>query len=131
MKYNTKHKVTLFAFLEEHKDQHLNIQEIQKGLPEIPVATLYRLMDSLVNDGTVRKFILGPNQFCCYQFSGCNPGHHHFHLICEKCGKLIHLDCHEVNLLLEHIKGEHGFAVNVDKVNLYGICEECEKEGKL
>ena len=131
MKYHTKHKTTLLTFLEENKDQHLNIQEIQKALPTIPVATLYRLMDSLVNEGTVRKFIIGPNQFCCYQFSGCNHEHHHFHLICERCGKLIHLECDEVNLLLEHIKVEHGFDVNVDKVNLYGLCEECEKEGNL
>ena len=55
--------------------------------------------------------------------------YHHFHLICEKCGKLIHLDCHEAEHLLVHIKDEHGFAIDVSKVNFYGLCDDCQKGG--
>ncbi len=131
MKYKTKHSVQLISYLKNHQNEHLNMQDIQHDLPDIPVATLYRLMDSLIDEGLVRKYIIGPNQFCCFQYSECGHEHHHFHLICEKCGTLIHLNCHEVNLLLEHIRGEHGFSVDMDKVNLYGLCEKCEKEAKL
>ena len=125
MKYRTKHKTEILKFLKENDDKHLSIQEIHQSLKDIPIATLYRLMDGLEKEGVVRKFIIGPNSSCCYQYAECD--HHHFHLVCEKCGKLIHLDCDEVDHLLQHIKGEHGFAVDINKVNLYGLCDECEK----
>ena len=131
MKYQTKHKYQLINYLRRHSDKHLTMVEIQKGCKDIPVATLYRLVDSLVNEGQVRKYIIGPNSSCCFQFIGDNDCHHHFHLICEKCGKLIHLECGEVDHLLGHIKEDHGFSVDLSKVNLYGLCEECQKEKSL
>lgn len=128
MKYKTKHKTEIIKFLKENDDKHLTIGEIQKELKDIPIATLYRLMDSLVEEGVVRKYITSPNSPCCFQYSDCGHDHHHFHLVCEKCGKLIHLDCDEVDHLVEHINDEHGFKVDISKVNLYGVCDECAKE---
>ena len=128
MKYKTKHRTELVAFLLLNSDKHLTIQEIQVKLPNIPQATLYRLMDALVDEGTVRKFLIGPSQSSCYQYANCE--HQHFHLVCESCGKLIHLDCHEVEKLLNHIKGEHGFEIDISKVNLYGVCEDCRKKAQ-
>lgn len=129
MKYNTKHKNELILFFMKNEDKHLTINEIQSELPSIPVATLYRLVDSLVKDGLLRKYTIGPNSSCCFQF---NDGscHEHFHLICEKCGRLIHLQCDEVEHLLTHINTDHGFMVDVSKINLYGICKECQKEAR-
>ena len=128
MKYKTKHRTELVSYLMANSNRHLTIQEIQNELKDMPQATLYRLMDSLVEEGIVRKYVIGPSQSNCFQYSSCE--HEHFHLICESCGKLIHLDCHEVEKLLTHIKCEHGFDINISKVNLYGICEECRKEGQ-
>ena len=130
MKYKTKHKTELIEFLKKHQDEHLTINEIQRSLKKIPQATLYRLMDSLVESGQVRKYFIEPNSSCCFQYVGDEHCHEHFHLICKKCGKLIHLECDEVNHLLQHIKDDHGFEIDVSKVNFYGECDECAKEGK-
>ena len=127
MKYKTKNKTALIKYLKCNSDKHLTIQEIQRGLPEIPQATLYRLIDTLVNEGTVRKYIIGSTLASCYQFAECEDEHEHFHLVCEKCGRLFHLKCHEVDHLLKHINKEHGFSIDTTKVNLYGICEDCKK----
>lgn len=127
MKYKTKHRDQLINYLKANSDKHLSIIDIQNDLKDIPQATLYRLMDSLVKDGVVRKYIVEPSRSSCYQYAGCEQEHQHFHLLCEKCGKLIHLECDEVNHLFEHIKDEHGFAIDVSKVNLYGLCDECRK----
>ena len=131
MKYQTKHKYKLISYLKRNQDKHLTMVELQKGCKDIPVATLYRLVDSLIEEGAVRKYIIGPNSSCCFQYIGDGDLHHHFHLICEKCGKLIHLECGEVDHLLEHIKEDHGFSVDISKVNLYGLCEDCKKENNL
>ena len=130
MKYKTKHKTEVIEFLKNHKDEHLTIHEIQKSLKRIPQATLYRLMDSLVESGHVRKYFIEPNSSCCFQYIDNGHCHEHFHLICKKCGKLIHLECDEVDHLLQHIKDDHGFSIDVSKVNFYGECDECAKEGK-
>ena len=129
MKYNTKHRNELILFLMKNSDRHLSIGEIHEELPKIPQATLYRLVVSLCEDGLLRKYTIGPNSSCCYQYSS-GTCHEHFHLICEKCGTLIHLQCDEVEHLLTHIKEEHGFMVDMSKINLYGLCDKCQKEGK-
>ena len=127
MKYKTKHRYELINYLEKNKDRHLTIQEIQSDLKDIPVATLYRLMDSLLEEGLIRKYIIGPNSACCFQFND-EHCHEHFHLICEKCGKLIHLKCDEVDHLISHINADHSFKIDTSKINLYGLCEDCQKE---
>lgn len=130
MKYKTKHKAELLTFLENNQDRHLTIQEIQKALKSIPQATLYRLMDSLVENGQVKKYFIDPNTSCCFQYVGNEACHEHVHLVCKKCGKLIHLECDEVDHLLQHIKDDHGFDIDISKVNFYGECEECQKGDK-
>ena len=131
MKYNTKHRNEIIKYLKKNENKHLTIQEIKDELKgKIPQATLYRLMDSLEQEGVVRKYIIGPNSACCYQYANCHHDHEHFHLVCQKCGKLIHLECDEVEHLVNHIKDDHGFAIDVTKVNFYGICDECQKENK-
>ena len=128
MKDLTKNKKTVLGYLKANADRHYTIEELQRELLDIPQASLYRIIDSLVEIGLVRKYIVYNNTPACFQYVGDGIKHSHFHLLCTKCGKLIHLECHEVNELIEHIEKEHGFSVDISKVNLYGLCEECQKE---
>ena len=128
MKYLTKNKKNVLSFLRTNNDRHFTIEEIQNELKDIPIASLYRIVDELVEIGLVRKYVIDNNTSACFQYIGDGLTHSHFHLLCTKCSKLIHLECHEVNELIEHIEKEHGFSVDISKVNLYGLCEECKKE---
>lgn len=128
MKYKTKHSYQLEKYLINHADRHFTINELQDELKDIPVATLYRLIDKFIEEGKIRKYIIGPNSSCCFQYVKDNHCEEHFHLICERCGKLIHLHCEEVSHLLNHIEREHNFRIDTSKINLYGLCEECLKE---
>ena len=132
MKYKTKHRQQLLDFLKKNEDRHLSINDIHQELHgDIPIATLYRLLDSFVKEGVVRKYIIDPSSSCCFQYIEHGNERHHFHLICEKCGRLIHLKCHEVDHLIEHISEDHNFDIDIAKINLYGVCEECQKGNKL
>ncbi len=114
-----------------NSDKHLTIEEIDELLNhQVPLASLYRNMDELVLEGVVRKYVINRNNSACYQFIENNNSHQHFHLLCIKCGKLIHLECHEVDHLLSHIQDKHGFSIDVSRVNLYGLCSECQKDNK-
>ena len=127
MKYQTKNKTQILDILKDNKDKHLTMEEIKELSSDIPQASVYRIVDALTNEGRVRRYLVDNNQPACYQYID-EEERIHFHLLCSKCGKLIHLECHEVNKLIEHIKEEHGFEVDISKVNLYGICKECSSQ---
>ena len=52
----------------------------------------------------------------------------HLHLQCVKCGKVIHLDCHFMDEINEHIEEHHGFSIICKGSILYGTCEKCRNE---
>ena len=55
----------------------------------------------------------------------CHKEVSHFHLKCEKCGTLIHLECHDLEQLSSHLMAEHGFALDPFRTVFYGLCENC------
>ena len=130
MNYETKNKKIIIELLKEKKDSHLTIDEISSLLKEkgnkIPLASLYRIIDSFVKENIIRKYVVDNNSPSCYQFCDHNDLHNHFHLLCNKCGKLIHLECGEVNELIKHIETNHNFKVDISKINLYGLCSSCK-----
>jgi ABC-type Zn uptake system ZnuABC Zn-binding protein ZnuA len=50
-----------------------------------------------------------------------------YHCKCEKCGKLIHLQCDEVENLRKHMMEHHSFEMNPVRTVFYGICSDCRK----
>ena len=65
-----------------------------------------------------------------YQFIINDDCLKHIHLKCEKCQKIIHLDCHIINDFKNHIDDEHDFYVDNTKTTIYGLCKECRKNEK-
>ena len=129
MKYHTKNKLKILNCFKKNKDKHLTIEQINVLLKhEVPLASIYRNVDDLLNEGVIRKYIVDNNNSACYQYAIDGDEHNHFHLLCSKCGKLIHLECSEVERLINHIEDEHGFQVDVSKVTLYGLCPDCQEK---
>lgn len=131
MKYHTKNKTQIIACLQANSDKHMTVEQIDNALNHlVPLASIYRNIDELADEGIIRKYVIDNNNSACYQYVDNNNQHNHFHLLCTKCGKLIHLECHEVTHLLDHIKDEHGFDIDVTKVTLYGLCPACKGDSK-
>ena len=55
-------------------------------------------------------------------------GHHHDHMICTKCGKIIEFREDAMETLQEQIAAAHGFHMLQHKMEIYGICSDCLKE---
>ena len=93
MGYNTKSKKSLLELLENNKEVHLTIEDIKELYKdkneEISLATIYRRVNELVDHGLVQKIVYDNSKKACYQIKTGSDCHNHYHMICEKCGKLI------------------------------------------
>ena len=129
MKYQTRQKQTILNLFKDNDDRHLTVEEIKSLLDEkgevVSIATIYRKVDELAKEGLIQKIVFDNTSKACYQYKSHDDCMDHFHLICEKCGKLIHMDCDEVEHIVNHISKDHNFKVNKSRVSFYGICDEC------
>ena len=132
--YNTKQSCEILNFLKDNAGSHFTSQEISdhfrsQGI-NIGQATIYRRLDRLTTDGLVNKYIIDEKSPACYEYIGtehCCSHEKCYHMKCEKCGKLIHLNCEEIDGLFEHVSEEHGFILDPRRTVFYGICGDCNK----
>ena len=85
-------------------------------------------IQDLVEQGLVAKYVVDGTSSACFEYLGHDEHcHKHicFHCKCEKCGKVIHLECGEMAHLGEHMLADHGFQWDFTRTVFYGICEEC------
>ena len=131
--YRTKQQEMILRYIEKLQGTHITAKEIEEHLSKagekVGIATIYRRLDKMVAQGLVKKYYLDSMTAACYEYVPAEKEcHEHFHLKCEKCGKLIHFECDTFAKMQEHLAKEHGFAVNSLKTVLYGLCNECNNK---
>ncbi len=130
MSYNTKQKKAIVQYVESMKNEHFTVESLCERLSQNDITvgrtTVYRCLEKLSADGVLRKYSAAAGESVCYQYvDEAKHCHEHFHLKCEKCGSLIHMECDELESIAEHIKSHHGFCLNPLKTVIYGVCEGC------
>ncbi len=133
--YKTKQKEQILDYLTAHPGEHVTAQEISRHMNQsgisIGTATIYRQLDQLVTDGTIRKYTIDTRTGACYEYlPHSEECHRHFHLKCMQCETLYHVTCEHLCELESHILEHHGFQIDQSKTVLYGICENCRKENE-
>ncbi|MER2055530.1 MAG: transcriptional repressor [Clostridia bacterium] len=129
MPYRTRAQKELLELLKAAPGRHFTAAEIKDYFAAenkpIGTATIYRQLERFVEDGSIRRFVLGPGECACYAYTEDQQCSSHFHCVCEICGKLIHMDCGELRDIEAHLLEHHGFAWDFGKTVFYGICEQC------
>ena len=64
----------------------------------------------------------------CFQYVGDGDHAGHYHLKCEKCGRLVHLECGLIRDLQAHVREEHDFELDMAQTVFYGLCGECRRK---
>lgn len=132
-KYKTRQREAILALLREHPKTCFSAKDVCLALKEAGhkagVATVYRTLDLLVEDGSIKRFDQGKAKGSTYQYATENPAcEHHLHLKCRQCGELFHLECASFSSLHTHLCEEHGFLLNQADTILYGTCRNCAGE---
>ncbi len=99
-------------------------QAVSREHPHISRGTVYRNLDRLAQEGKIRKLEIpgGAERFD-------HQCHDHYHVKCERCGRVFDVDMDCVAGLLERIWDPHGFRFTGYDILFRGICPDCGEEG--
>ena len=103
-----------------HPDADTVYASVREKMPEIGVATVYRVLRELVTEG--KAVTLETTDDRIHYDADVSP---HAHFICEECGRII--DIFEPPALTEKAE-KMGFEVKSEKTVLYGVCPDCAKK---
>ena len=136
--YNTRPRDRILKSISSFETAHFTVSDVVARLraegQTVGRATVYRTVERMAEDGELRKYIVDGTTAACYQRVEGNSGascREHFHLKCEKCGRLIHAECEELRKIVSHMKEEHRFLIDSSKTVFYGLCEDCAGEEEL
>jgi Fur family ferric uptake transcriptional regulator len=107
--------------------EHLSAEEVRRRLKErgvrIGTATIYRALDVLVESGLVKAHDFGEG-FKRYEPMAGQGGHEH--LICIKCGTVLEFANEQLERMLPIIADEHLFQHQRHRVEVFGVCRDCQ-----
>lgn len=131
--YKTKQMDQLIDILKKHSECHMTVNDIYQQCKEdeikIGVTTIYRHLGSLVEQGVVAKCVVDHTTSACYEYVGDDVKHIvTYHCKCEKCGKLYHVQCKEIDGLRSHMLNHHHFEIDLSRTVFYGVCESCRNQ---
>lgn len=129
-KLTTQRKI-IFNIFTENEGAHLSPEEIYDKVrdkhPDIGIATVYRTLQLLEDLDILYK--VNFNDGCSrYELNlDKDAGHHHHHLICLNCGKVIEVELDLLENLEEEIEKSCEFEIVDHSVKFYGYCKSCKK----
>jgi Fur family ferric uptake transcriptional regulator len=107
---------------------HLTVDDLSRQLAEryptlqIDLATIYRTLKWLHENGLVSETDLGGNQLV-YSLMRSHDDHHH--LVCEQCQRVIEADPQLFTPLADALFARYGFRVRLAHIALFGLCAAC------
>ncbi|MDF2941653.1 MAG: hypothetical protein K0S01_511 [Herbinix sp.] len=124
---NTKQKQLILSILKE-SNRPMSINEIYAlvvlQVPKIAKSTIYRNIDSLLNQNLIDKYHLNDNEVF-YRIKADSHEHKHF-IICDDCKKVFDLPSCPIHAL-ENAMEEEGFIIKEHLIQISGICKTCAK----
>ncbi len=134
--YKTRQREMLIEYFETVPGIHVTAGSVCDYLRShgaaIGQSTVYRHLEKLVDEGIIKKYIIDGSSAACFEY--VEPNSHAdagicFHCKCERCGKLIHLHCEELEEIQSHLMAEHHFKLDPTRTVFYGLCDDCSEKG--
>ncbi|MFM9013032.1 MAG: Fur family transcriptional regulator [Gemmatimonadota bacterium] len=109
--------------------RHLSVdelyREVRKVNPRVGYATVYRTIPLVMEGGLAGEQHIADGRARDDRARG--DDHHHDHILCDRCGKIVEFADDELERLQEEIAARLGFVLARHRMELYGICRECRE----
>jgi Fur family ferric uptake transcriptional regulator len=125
-------RMKILEILETSETRHMSAEDVYKvlleGNEEIGLATVYRVLTQFEAAGLVSR----------HHFEGghsvfeMNEGHHHDHIVCNQCGKVVEFFDETIERCQEKVAKKSGFSIRDHSLIIYGDCtrENCPGRDK-
>lgn len=123
----TSQRKDILEVLLNNPEQHYSAEELYEEVkninPDIGLATVYRTLELMCRlnithrldfDSTYKRYELNLE------------GHHHHHLICLECGKIIEFNDNVLEDFEGHLEKEYDFNILDHRIKFYGKCSKCK-----
>ena len=133
-KMTPQRKEILQIFVDYSDYHHMSAEDVygilRERKSEIGLATVYRALDLLSELGILVQVDFGDG--CArYELNTADPNvHHHHHLICLKCKKVIEFEEDLLDELEANIAKKSGFQILNHEVKFFGYCSECRAKSE-
>ena len=124
--FTTKPRRRLFKALQNGSS---TVKELVGRLPKDDQATVYRNLKLYEQLGVVRKLHIGRQ--AKYELSDIFQ-HHHHHLTCSTCGRVIILRANPVlEEIISRLSVKNGFVPMDHQLEIRGLCRNCQLQPAL
>jgi Fur family transcriptional regulator, ferric uptake regulator len=98
--------------------------EIDRRLPNVGRASVYRTLEQLEQLELVHRVDVGGEVVA---FERNDPGGHHHHMVCVRCGRLVPFSDPTLERAIEGIGERTEFEITAHDVLLRGVCPRCSE----
>jgi Fur family ferric uptake transcriptional regulator len=93
---------------------------VRRRLPDISMATVYRNLETLAEHGLIRRMweVGAPRRYD-------GELEDHYHIVCERCGRVDDVPLHAVNGFLEEVRRVSDYEVKGYRLGFFGLCPDC------
>ena len=103
-----------------HPPAHDIYRRVHQKLPRISLATVYRNLHSLVEEGKIRTILLDEQGT---RFDPETSQHDHF--VCERCGRVVDLFLGRARRVDLSPLAKQGYVVTTHDLTVHGMCRVC------
>lgn len=111
-------------------ERHVSVDELYRLVSKkdgrIGYTTVYRTMKLLSESGLCGEIDFGDGVL---RFEHKYGHEHHDHFICTSCGRFIEVVSPRIEKLQDEMARKHGFLPLKHKLEIFGICSNCRKQG--
>jgi Fur family ferric uptake transcriptional regulator len=116
----------------EGEEEHLCVEEVYRKVLDrrhrISRATVYRTVELLVEIGLLHKIVFKDG---IVRYEPVKRGtHHHHHVVCSKCGRVVELPLDYLEELEDLVKNRTGYTIEDHQLKFYGLCPQCQRENR-
>lgn len=123
----TRPRIAVLSVIHEvpHQDVGRIIEIVRERIGAVSTQTVYGILNCLVEARLARRIDL-PGSPALYEGQ---TGDDHQHAVCRGCGVITDVDGPQGGVLPDTSQ-EHGFAIDGVDVTFWGICPDCQAEGR-
>jgi len=116
----TPERIRIFEKMQEF---HIfSARDMEENFPEIPRASIFRTIKLFSEVWILRRVNLEAG---VEQYEVNSHKHHHEHMKCENCGKILSFESAFLCKLLTQVAKNHKFQLREHSINLFWKCSEC------